>query len=219
MQIIYLFGFASGPLSDKTQFFKEKFSSKRIEFQIYDYQPTPNAFSNMRVSHLVKNLHNYISINFPEEKVSLFGSSFGGLLVTLYTHLYPERVDRLFLIAPALQFTAEFISQTLNAPFSQWEEDGETPVEHYRFNGNIPLKFSFLKDLKENPVPKFSLTNFPVKTMIFHGEEDEVVPSIWSVNFGQLNSKVKTHILNGDHQLSDQKLKIWNIIETELKLK
>ena len=219
MKIIYLYGFASGPLTDKVQYFKKKFTSKGVAFQIYDYQPNAEYFSGMRVSDIIKKLHEYILTNFPEEKVTLFGSSFGGLLVTLYSHLHPEKVEPLFLIAPALRFTAEFISQTLETSFETWEKEGETLVEHSRFGGRIPLKYSFLQDLQNNPVPEFSSKDFQVKTRIFHGDNDEVVPSSWSRDFAHSNPNVIAYILDGDHQLLDQKVKMWSLIKSELEFK
>ena len=219
MQIVYLYGFASGPFSDKAQFFKKKFTSVESRFQIFDYLPSIHEFSNMKLSQLHKNLHKYLTKHFRNEKVTLFGSSFGGLLVTMYAHLHPEKVNQLILIAPALHFTPEFITQVLGTSRSEWKVNGVTLVDHYRFNGRIPLEYSFLKDIKDNPVPKFSATEFPVQTIIFHGNRDEAVPPEWSIEFAHSNPKVKTHVLNGDHQLLDQKEIMWNMIRSELKIK
>ncbi len=219
MQIVYLYGFASGPFSDKAQYFRKKFTSVGSRFQIFDYLPNIHEFSNMKLSQLHKNLHKYLKKHFRNEKVILFGSSFGGLLVTMYTHLHPEKVNQLILIAPALHFTPEFIARILSTSRSEWKVNGVAFVDHYRFKGRVPLEYSFLKDLKDNPVPKFSATEFPVQTIIFHGKRDEAVPPKWSINFGHSNQKVKTHILNGDHQLLDQKERMWNMIRSELKIK
>jgi len=219
MQIVYLYGFASGPFSDKAQFFKKKFTSIGSRFQIFDYLPNIHEFSNMKLSQLHKNLHKYLTKHFMNEKVTLFGSSFGGLLVTMYTHLHPEKVNQLILIAPALQFSPDFIAKTLGSSISEWNSQGEIYVEHYRFNRKIPLRFSFLKDLQKNPNPEFSMDKFPVPTIIFHGNHDETVPPAWSMDFANSNPKVKTHILNGDHQLLDQKERMWHEIRSELKIK
>jgi hypothetical protein len=219
MQIVYLYGFASGPFSDKAQFFKKKFTSVGSRFQIFDYLPNIHEFSNMKISQLHKNLHKYLKKHFRNEKVTLFGSSFGGLLAAMYAHLHPEKVNQLILIAPALHFTPEFITQTLSTSLSKWKVNRETLVDHYRFNERIPLEFSFIQDLKENPVPTFSATEFPVQTLIFHGNHDETVPPTWSVDFAHSNPKVKAHILNGDHQLLDQKERIWDEIRSELEIK
>ena len=219
MKIIYLYGFASGPDSNKAQFFKRKFESKGVVFHIYDYIPSPHEFSNMKLSKLYNNLHKYLLASFRDEKIILMGSSFGGLLVTWYVHLHPEKVDRLILISPALHFTAEFITQTLGTSMSKWEKEGETFVEHYRFDAKIPLKYSFLKDLRKNPIPAFTMNKFPIPTIIFHGKNDEVCPPSWSIGFARSNSRVKAHILNGDHQLLDQKIKIWNEIKSDLEFK
>ena len=216
MDVIYLYGFASGPESDKAQYFKEKFESIGQKIQIYDYISNSNEFSRMKISELYKNLCKYIATNFQKEKVILFGSSFGGLMVTLYAHFNPTKVHQLILMAPALQFTPDFISRTLGTTTATWENKGEVLVEHYRFLKSVPLKYSFLKDLLVNPIPLFSLNNFKIPTVIFHGKHDDVVPCEWSSSFAKSNPKVLTHILQGDHQLSDQKDIMWGIIEKEI---
>ena len=219
MPIVYLYVFASGPDSDKAQFFKRKFESANQIFHIYDYILSPHEFRDMKLSELQSNLHKYLLTNFPNEKVILMGSSFGGLLVTWYAHLHPEKIDQLILIAPALQFSAEFITETLDTSFQEWELKGETEVEHYRFGGSIPLNYSFIKDIKQNPIPTFSRDDFPVSTIIFHGENDQVVPHSWSISLAHANPRVDTYIMKGDHQLLNHRINMWNEIVSKFKLK
>jgi len=54
MKLLYFYGFSSGPQSNKAQFFKNKFSGLKpsIEFQIVDYIPNRESFTNLRTSKL-----------------------------------------------------------------------------------------------------------------------------------------------------------------------
>ncbi|MHA2288836.1 MAG: YqiA/YcfP family alpha/beta fold hydrolase [Promethearchaeota archaeon] len=216
MQIIYLYGFASGPFSEKAQFFEHKFDLLGIPFQIFDSIPTAQDFYRMRPSQLVRNLDNFIEEKFSDRRIVLFGSSYGGLLAAWYASIHPKKVAKLILIAPALQFTAEFIAETLETTLSKWKENGEVLVDHYRFDGKIPLNFSFIEDLSNNPPPKFDLKKFPTSTLIFHGKNDEVVPAQWSLDFALDNRFVSLNILIGDHQLLAQKQTMWNSIQSFL---
>lgn len=216
LQIIYLYGFASGPLSEKAQYFKHKFDLLGIPFRIFDYIPSSKYFHFMHPSQLVKNLHDFIKREYSDQKIILCGSSFGGLIVAWYASTHPEYVEKLILIAPALQFTTEYITETLGTTLSQWKNEGDVLVDHYRFNGKIPLNYSFIQDLCDNPPPKFPLRNFPLSTLVFHGKNDEVVPVRWSVDFALENQKVNLNVLTGDHQLLDQKKTMWNSIQSFL---
>ena len=164
MQVLYLYGFASGPLSTKAQFFKQKFSLTTINYQIIDYIPNSNAFTQMKPSLLLKLVSDYIeNHHFHGEELILFGSSFGGLIASWYTYINPENVSKLILIAPAFKFTPIFISRTLGTSINEWKEKGIIYVDHYRYNRRTPLDYSLVKDLQSFPPPDFflDLSQFP----------------------------------------------------------
>ncbi|MFX0015365.1 MAG: alpha/beta hydrolase [Promethearchaeota archaeon] len=210
--VLYLYGFASGPQSCKAQFFKEKFSLLKIHFDIFDYIPNEEAFSNLRTSSLLDDLHSYIQANY-ENSLILFGSSFGALISAWYASRYPKKIEKLILMAPALRFSTSFICQALGTDPSIWERKGYVNVSHYRYNKEVPLNFSFYEDLLENPLPNFWKEVFLQPILIFHGKFDEVVPLIWSQEFMEFNWNVTLHTLDGDHQLLNQKKIMWKLIK------
>ncbi|MHA2247677.1 MAG: YqiA/YcfP family alpha/beta fold hydrolase [Candidatus Hodarchaeales archaeon] len=218
MRILYLYGFASGPESDKTQFFENKFSSLSVPFDIFDYIPDKESFKNLRTSKLLENLHSYIRLNYHEDDLILFGSSFGGFLLAYYANRHPEKIRKLILIAPALGFSASRILKILKITPSIWKEQGFVPVFHYRYNQEIPLSYSFYEDLATIPPPNFEKMITPIPTLILHGMFDEVVPLLWSQQFADNNQQVTLHELNGDHQLLDQKEKMWEIVKVFLNI-
>lgn len=213
MQIVYLYGFASGPQSNKAQFFKRKFSTISIPFDIYDYNPDKASFTNMKLRFLSRNLSSYIKEKHSrEEELILFGSSFGALISTLFTFLYPDRVKKLILMAPALCFSAQRIVKLYNIPLTLWKENGVIPVFHYRYDQEIYLAYSFYEDLVSYPPPEIEKLRIAVPTLILHGKFDDVVPLEWSQHYAEINPEATLHILNGDHQLLDQKEVMWKII-------
>ena len=216
MQVLYLYGFASGPLSTKAQFFKKSFQLVNISLGIYDFLPTTQAFSTMRCSNLVNSLIEHIDKTFQDNQLVIMGSSFGGFLATWYTHMHPRKVDKLILMAPAINFSADFIAAVLGTTHLVWRNNNTILVDHYRFGGNIPLNYSFYKDLKNNPPPKFSSFEFPVPTIIFHGINDIVVPIQWSQSFSEINPLVTLYSLEDDHQLLNQKDFMWKLIKSFL---
>lgn len=217
MEIVYLYGFASGPQSDKAQFFKDKFTELNVSFDIYDYIPNRESFTHLKISILLENLNSHINKKYSGKKVILFGSSFGGLISAWYTFLHIENVSRLILMAPALRFSAPTISKVLETTPSQWKKRGFVPIFHFRYNREVPLAYSFYEDLLANPPPDFKDRTFSIPTLIFHGKFDETVPVEWSQKLQSIHNVI-FHSLNSDHQLLDQKSIIWGIIREFLQI-
>ncbi|MFX0186009.1 MAG: YqiA/YcfP family alpha/beta fold hydrolase [Candidatus Hodarchaeota archaeon] len=216
MKILYLYGFASGPQSNKAQYFKKRFSKleKSIDFEIFDYIPDKKSFTNLKTSKLMEKLKLYIQRNYRNDLI-LFGSSFGALLATWFTNLQLQQitVSKLILIAPALRFNSEFLLNTLNITASEWEERKFVLVDHYRYNEAVPLNFEFYKDLSINPPPNFQKMDIQIPTLILHSKNDEVCPVDWSIEYAAFKKKVQLEILNGDHQLLEQKDILWKHIK------
>ncbi|UCG04538.1 MAG: alpha/beta fold hydrolase [Candidatus Heimdallarchaeota archaeon] len=214
MHIVYLYGFASGPQSNKAQFFKRKFAFSNVPFDIFDYIPDKESFTSMRLSILTNNLHEYIEMEHSGEKeLILFGSSFGCLVSAWYTYLHPDKIKKMIFMAPALGFSARRIVKLFEIPLNLWKNRGNVPVFHYRYNQEIPLAYSFYNDLLSNPPPEISKMRIHVPTLIFHGKFDDVVPLSWSQQFIEINPEASLHILNGDHQLLNQKEDMWKIVK------
>lgn len=213
MIILYLYGFASGPQSDKAQFFKNKFTSLGVTFDIFDYIPDEESFRNLTTSLLLENLHSYIELNYPKEHIILFGSSFGGFLLTWYVSRHPERIRKLILMAPALRFSVSSVCKIHGITPSLWKKQGFVLVSHYRYNREIPLNYTFYEDLLTNPPPDFKNVEIPIPTLILHGKSDEVVPVAWSQTFADLNQQVLLYTLEGNHQLLDQKEIMWELVK------
>lgn len=189
----------------------KKKSIGKVEFDIYDYIPDQDSFTNLQTSSILKKLHSYIEIKF-SEGVILCGSSFGGFLSLYYAALFPQNVIKLILIAPALRFSASSITKLLEITPNEWESTGFALLKHYRYNQMVPLAFSFYTDILNNPPPDFYTMNITIPTTIIHGINDEVVPISWSKEYLESKTNVILHELEGDHQLLDQKEMIWSII-------
>ncbi|MFX0173046.1 MAG: YqiA/YcfP family alpha/beta fold hydrolase [Candidatus Hodarchaeota archaeon] len=216
MKILYLYGFASGPQSNKAQFFKKKFSNLigSIDFEIYDYIPDKKSFTNMKTSVLLENLKLYIQKHYQGNFI-LFGSSFGALLALWFANLQIQQnnVSKLILMAPALRFNADSLLKILNVTAEEWEEQGSVLIDHYRYGEEVPLKFGFFIDLKAKPPPSFQKVDISAPILILHAKNDEVCPVEWSMRFAKTQRMVQLQILDGDHQLLNQKDIMWKHIK------
>jgi pimeloyl-ACP methyl ester carboxylesterase len=214
LKLLYLYGFASGPLSTKAQFFKRKFP-RNVEFEIYDYIPDQKSFTNLKNSNLLYDLHAYIEKNY-SKGVILFGSSFGGLISLWYASQHPDNVSKLILMAPTLRFSASVLAKLLD--LSDWKEKGFVNIMHFRYNMMVPLAYTFYQDILDNPPPDFGTLDITIPTLIFHGKFDETVPILWSKEYAKANQHVFLHELDDDHQLLNNKEKMWSISKAFLGL-
>jgi alpha-beta hydrolase superfamily lysophospholipase len=216
MKILYLYGFASGPQSNKAQYFKKKFSNLvgSIDFEIYDYIPDKKSFTNMKTSVLLENLNLHIQRHY-QGRLILFGSSFGALLAMWFTNLQEQqnKVSKLILMAPALRFNANSLLNILNITAEAWEQQGSVLIDHYRYGEKVPLKFGFLKDLKANPPPSFQKVDISTPILVLHAKNDEVCPVEWSIRLAKTQRMAQLKILDGDHQLLNQKKIMWRYIK------
>jgi pimeloyl-ACP methyl ester carboxylesterase len=212
--LIYLHGFVSGPDSRKASFLRERMRAKNksLELLVYDYIPSEQSFSNMRLSRLLQMMETDISkflISRGVPRCHLIGSSFGGYLAAVVAQNHPELIERLILIAPALKYSLEFVQSALNTSSEDWKSQGYIYVNHYRYQKPLPLNYSFYHDLAIFPPPKLMSKKFKIPTLILHGRHDSVVPVSWSEEFARDNPNVTLKLLTGDHRLAGFEELIW----------
>jgi uncharacterized protein len=197
-RVLYLHGFASSPASRKARFFAEKLASLGFAVEIPDL--AEGDFQRLTITRqlaLVERLGR-------GERVIVIGSSLGGYLAALYTARHPE-VDRLILLAPALRFhrlwTQEFGPERLRL----WREKGSIPVFHYGAGNNQLIGYRLMEDAARfEPDPKFSQP-----CLLFHGDQDALVPIAQSVEFAAAHPNVRLVGLHSGHELTDVLDKIW----------
>src|SRR5260370_807702 len=84
MTVIYLHGFASGPLSSKAQFFRRRFAEHGVTMQIPDLNE--GDFEGLTISRQLLAVDRIAE----GEDVRLMGSSMGGYLAALYAARHPQ---------------------------------------------------------------------------------------------------------------------------------
>src|SRR5260370_16897643 len=97
MTVIYLDGFASGPLSSKAQFFRRRFAEHGVTMQIPDLNE--GDFEGLTISRQLLAVDRIAE----GEDVRLMGSSMGGYLAALYAARHPEMTE-LVLMPPSFPF-------------------------------------------------------------------------------------------------------------------
>src|SRR5207249_5241201 len=97
----YLHGFASSSKSTKAAYFGERLARHGVTLRCPDFnQP---EFATLTMTRMLEQLEAELT---PIESgpVAVIGSSLGGVLAILAAERFPEHLDRLVLLAPAVMF-------------------------------------------------------------------------------------------------------------------
>lgn len=191
MNIIYLHGFASGPLSKKGVEFENHFVARghvvsRLNLRV-------PSFEHLRLSAMIQAVRDVL-----DDHEILIGSSLGGLTAARVAER-DDRVRALVLLAPAFQLIARWREQ-LGEQWDAWQTQGWREVPDYTTGGTSKIDFGFIEDAEQIDVgyPEIS-----VPTLILHGKRDDVVPIERSRTFAAGNPAVQLVELDDGHELID----------------
>ncbi len=201
-RIVYLHGFASGPGSKKARFFRERFAELGIGLEVPDL--AEGNFAGLTVSGQLR----VVERTCGGEPVNVMGSSMGGYLAALYAARHPE-VDKLVLMAPAFCFLKRWRETLGIARMEQWRTSGALDVFHYGEGRVVPVGYQMIEDA----VPYEDFPEVAQPALIFHGQNDTVVPPEYSGEFAQRHPQARLRLMNSDHELINVLDEMW--METE----
>lgn len=140
--------------------------------------------------------------------LTILGSSFGGYRAMLYANKFPNKINRVILINPALKMlhTLEKLKGF------KLEELKPDDVVYFKKSQNKILSHKFLNDLKENNLFEIYKTfKFPCK--IFVGTEDDLIEKEDLFEFEKLNNS-KIQLVKDGHCLENTES--WQEVVNEL---
>ena len=201
-RIVYLHGFASGPQSRKARFFADRFRELGIGLEVPDL--AQGDFRGLTISGQLGVIEQ-VSGGQP---VSLIGSSMGGYLAALYA-ARRAKVEKLVLLAPAFSFLDRWPETLGELKMEEWRRSGALEVFHHSEGRTMELGFQLIEDARQYEA--YPAVTQP--TLIFHGNNDTVVPASYSVEFARERPNVRLRVLESDHELGNVLDDMW--IETE----
>jgi pimeloyl-ACP methyl ester carboxylesterase len=203
LNIVYLHGFASGPLSTKGRFFHSRFEV--IGGEVQQPQLDEGDFSSLTITKQLAVIDRAVKECKP---ALLMGSSLGGYLAALYAARHPDLIPALVLLAPAFGFPRRWSTQLGEEAMAAWRQKGAREVYHYGERRMLPVGYALYEDgLKYEEYPEVSQP-----TLVFHGRYDEVVDPALSVQFAWGKPHVTLELLESDHQLLDVLEPIWEAV-------
>lgn len=200
--LLYLHGFASSPGSHKANLFRERLSAYDVNYHIPDLNVP--SFERLTLTAMLERVAQTVEA-LPEGPVYLIGSSMGGLTALHFVDRHgagvARRVERLMLLAPAFDFSANRRREMGDDWLAQWRAAGSLPYYHHAYGEERPVHVGLAEDILTYDS---YATDVPLPTFIVHGQRDETVDPQQSVRYAEHRPHVTLHLVASDHQLLDQ---------------
>ena len=169
MHVLYLHGFASSAQSSKAAFFRSKLSAHGVELQTPDFN-APD-FSTLTVTRMLGQVRDTIQTLAPGP-VTLIGSSLGAFVAVHAALRDRGRIDRLVLLAPALDFGGNRMRALGDRGIEEWRRTDRLDVFHHAYGRVMPVHFELYAD-----AARYDAFNarIDVPIQIFQGRSDTAV--------------------------------------------
>ena len=203
MQIFYLHGFASSARSSKAAFFTSKLRQHGIELHTPDLNEPD--FSTLTIARMVDRISQSIDA-LPAEPVALIGSSLGGFVAVQAALHTPGRIDRMVLLAPALDFGGNRMRSLGDVGLEEWKRTNRLDVFHHGYGRMMPVHYELYADASRYDCVNAALT-MPIQ--VFQGRRDDAVDPESVERWSRPRPNVELHMLDDDHQLTASVGYIW----------
>jgi len=204
---IYLHGFASSPASSKAQRFARELGTRGIGFACPDFNEP--AFETLTVTRMLDQTAAAID-DAPAGPVALVGSSLGAF-VALHAAARDAasarpRVDRMVLMAPALDFGGNRLRQLGEHGIEEWKRAGTLRVFHYAHHADRDVGYALYEDAARYDA--FDV-NLALPMLVFQGTRDGSVAPSMVVRWARARPNVDLRLVDDEHQLTASIDDIW----------
>ena len=221
--IIYLHGFASSVHSSKATYLGERLRARGIDVRVPDLNEPD--FPTLTVTRMLARTRALMDEAPGGERpapgpdhptpgpdhpaaVTMFGSSLGGYVAVNAAAKWPDRIDRLVLLAPALDFSDQGLGAPNGASLDEWKRDGRVMVFHFGYGRIMPINYSLYEDARRYDAIHAKV-DMPI--LVFQGRRDAVVNPASVERWALGRPNVELHLLDDDHQLAASLPEIWAI--------
>ena len=209
--VVYLHGFASGSGSGKATYLGQRLRERGVEFAAPDLN-LPD-FSTLTTTRMLEQTHALLAKG--ARPVTLIGSSLGGFVAVNAAEKWPDLVDRVVLMAPALDFSDTGLSGPGGASLDDWKRAGRLNIFHFGYGRMMPIDYELYADARRYNAMD-AVLEMPV--LVFQGKHDTAVSPATVEAWSRRRPNVELHMLDDDHQLTSSLSYIWEKTETFLSI-
>ena len=206
MQVLYLHGFASSPQSSKATFLSRKFAERGIQMFVPDLNEPD--FSTLTVTRMLQQVQNALAS--AEGPFVVVGSSLGGFVAVQAALQHSDRITRVVLLAPALDFDGNRLSELGDRGLEAWRASNNLAVFHYYYERTMPVHYDLYADALRYNALQAQLSQ-PVQ--VFQGRFDTSVDPATVERWSAARPNVELQMLDDDHQLLKSLEEIWREME------
>jgi len=211
--VVYLHGFASSPESSKATRFERELTARGVGFSCPDLNLP--AFETLTVTRMLADSARATDAA-PAGPIALVGSSLGAFVAVHAAALdTARRIDRLILLAPALDFGGNRLRQLGEHGIDEWRRRGSLEVFHHALGQPREVGFALYQDAARYDA--FALTE-GLPTLVYQGRHDELVAPAMVARWASTRPNVELHLVDDGHQLSESMDEIWTRAEHFLGL-
>jgi uncharacterized protein len=199
MHAIYLHGFVSSPSGGKAQLLGDRLKAAGVTFEAPDLNEP--AFETMTTSRMIGQAEAAIAAA-PPGPVVLIGSSLGAFVAWHAAARAEQRgtraVDRLVLLAPALELDWSTFPGLAGDGLRRWREAGTLDVFHFGYGRPARIGYALYDDARQYDSRAAVVT---APTLIFQGRRDDLVDPRMVEAFAASQPNVTLHLFDDDHRL------------------
>jgi uncharacterized protein len=211
LMVVYLHGFASSGHSGKAAYLGQRLRAKGIAFEAPDLN-LPD-FSTLTVTRMLEQTR--ALIDRAAGPVTLIGSSLGAFVAVNAAALWPDKVEKLVLMAPALDFGDEGLKGPGGANLANWKAAGHLNIFHFAYGRMMPVHYELYADARRYDAMAAVV---PMPILVFQGRRDTAVDPATVEAWSNRRPNVALHMLDDDHQLASSLSYIWAKLEAFLDL-
>jgi alpha-beta hydrolase superfamily lysophospholipase len=212
MHVFYLHGFASSAQSSKAAFFRRKLSEHGIALHTPDFNEPD--FSTLTITRMIDQVRHAID-EVTAGPVALIGSSLGGFVAVQVAERYARLVDRLVLLAPALDVDGKRLQELGDRSLDEWRRTNRLDVFHHAYGRVMPIHYELYEDACRHDTFN-ARVDLPIQ--IFQGRRDTAVDPETVERWARNRPNVALHLLDDDHQLHGSLETIWTATAPFLNL-
>ncbi len=210
--VVYCHGFASSARSSKATFFAVKLAALGVSVEVPDFNEPD--FSTLTITRMIEQVAQRMASS-GDQPVALIGSSLGAFVALQAALGSPSRVDRLVLLAPALDVSARRLDTLGDRGVEEWRRTDRLDVFHYGYGRVLTVHYELFNDacrydcLCARPA-------MPIQ--VFQGRRDTAVDPEMVERWAGQRPNVELHMLDDDHQLIASLEYIWKEMRRFLTL-